>query len=170
MNGSRQHGDADAGKRWKRETPFVRENVSGASGGGVYSDETKSRTGRDTRTGRRRTLVARVLFWVLLAAGVAYLLSPFLYGALFADREPETLRIENRTDETILVYQVWVDGSEHRLERLARPIAPRTSGQTEIFCAAVQLVARTEEGSFVARRGPFEECNLETWVIETLGG
>jgi hypothetical protein len=97
-------------------------------------------------------------------------LSPYLYGAFFGDREPETLNIENRTDETILVYQVWVDGSEHPLPQVGLGIPPHTARQAGVFCAAEELVARTENGDLVPKRGPFEECNLETWVIETPPG
>ena len=64
------------------------------------------------------------------------------------------------------MYDVWVDGSEQPLDALAPPIAPGASVLTEISCAADELVARTEHGEFIARRGPFEECNLETWVID----
>lgn len=32
------------------------------------------------------------------------------------------------------------------------------------------LVARTKDGELVATRGPFDECNLEDWIIETPGG
>lgn len=136
----------------------------------MFGEETDARNDRDGRTRRRWTIVARVLFWVLLAVGTAYLFSPFIYGALFGDRERETLRIENRTDETLLVYDVYVDGSEHPLDRIVPPIPPRATVHTGLPCGAGQLVARTEKGSVVERRGPFEECNLETWVIEAPPG
>lgn len=111
-----------------------------------------------------------LLFAVLLLAGltvsIAYLLSPSVPGRFWEPRAKPTLRIENRTENTILVYDVWVDGSEHPLDALAPPVAPRTSVQTEIACAADELVARTADGEFIARRGPFEECNVEDWIIE----
>jgi hypothetical protein len=132
----------------------------------MFGEEAKSTNNRDPRARRRWGSFARVVFWVALAVGVVYLLSPYLFGALFGDRERETLKVENRTDETLLVYSKYPDGSEHRLDRLVPPIPPQTTVQTAAPCAATELVARTDAGDLIARRGPFQECNLETWVIE----
>jgi hypothetical protein len=151
-------------------TTSSRENLLGPAGVGVLGDETKSGNDRGARAGRRWTFVARVFFWVVLAVGLAYFSSPFLYGALFGDRGKETLRIENRTDETLLVYSEEPDGSEHRLTHTIPPVPPAESVQTDFPCAATELVARTGDGDLVARRGPFEECNQETWVIEPAPG
>jgi hypothetical protein len=136
---------------------------------GMFGGE-KSEKNRDARRRRPWTIVAWTLFWVALAVGVVYLLSPYLFGALFGDREPETLKVENRTDETLLLYQVYVDGSEHPLDGIAPPVPPLATVDVGLPCGASHLVARTEEGSLVARRGPFEECNSEKWVIEAGSG
>jgi hypothetical protein len=124
--------------------------------------------GSGSRWGRRvrRFLVGLLLLAALIVSTGYVLLSPSVLGRFWERPRPSTLRIENRTDHAILVYDVWVDGSEHRMDALAPPIAPRTSVRTEIPCAADELVARTKGGEFIARRGPFEECNLEPWVIE----
>jgi hypothetical protein len=126
--------------------------------------------GKGSRRGRRgRLLLVAILLLAALIVSIGYfLLSPSVLGRLWEPRAKPTLRIENRTDDTILVYDVWVDGSEHPLDVLAPPIAPRTSVQTEIPCAAGELVARTQDDEFVARRGPFKECNVGDWIIEPM--
>jgi hypothetical protein len=121
--------------------------------------------------GRRlsRPVVALIVLVALLAA-IVYVTYPSVLTLFIGDAEVDTLRVENRTDETLLVYSKYPDGSEHRLDRLVPPIPPQTTVQTEAPCAATELVARTENGDLVAKRGPFEKCNLEKWVIEAGSG
>jgi hypothetical protein len=87
-------------------------------------------------------------------------------GSLGQFWEPprEGLRIVNTTDEGILVYGVH-SGRENPLAHTVPMIPPKTSFQTDLPCGAGELIARTGDGSFVARRGPFDECNLEDWFI-----
>jgi hypothetical protein len=128
--------------------------------------------GKGPRRGRRGRLL--LLFTLMLAAlivSIAYfLLSPSVLGRFWEPRAKPTLRIENRTDDAILVYDVWVDGSEHRLSRVVPAIPPQTSVQTGLACAADELIARNDNGGLIVRRGPFRECNLEAWVIESPSG
>jgi hypothetical protein len=120
---------------------------------------------------RGRLLLIGILLLAALIVSTGYvLLSPSVMGRLWERPRPPSLRVDNRTDHTILLYDVWVDGSEHRMDALAPPIAPRTSVQTGITCAADELVARTKMGGLVERRGPFRDCNVETWVIERMSG
>ena len=124
------------------------------------------------RLGRR----PRSRFWVGFLVAVAVLAAiivityPRVLFLFFGDREPEALTVDNRTDETLLLYYRNPDGSEYPLRALVPPIPPRSTVKTEASCTATELVARTEVGRLVARRGPFEECNVETWIIELLSG
>lgn len=49
-------------------------------------------------------------------------------------------------------------------------IPPRSSLPTGDDCGSVEMVATTSDGTEIARRGPFEECKLDTWVIQGLSG
>lgn len=119
---------------------------------------------------RRRLLAVALLLLAALVALIAYVAYPTIGTVVLGDPGKETLRVENRTDDTLLVYSKDPDGSEHRLTHTVPAIPPNTSVQTDFPCAATELVARTEDGDFVARRGPFRECNLQVWIIESASG
>lgn len=88
----------------------------------------------------------------------------FVFKVL-AEPPDESLRLENRTDETVHIYYVLVDGSEQP-SPIVPTIGPRSSAEIFIPCGAGGYVARDIEGGLVSRRGPFEDCNLEDWIIE----
>jgi hypothetical protein len=89
--------------------------------------------------------------------------------AEIVDPPEDTLRVENRTNETIVIYDRLADGSE-----IPSPIFPEieagSSFTVYLTCGDGSLAARTEDGELVDTRGPFEECNLEDWIIEAPGG
>lgn len=101
---------------------------------------------------------------ILVIAAVVFVAWPTFWAAVLSDPEREVLTIENRTDAAIIVYLRYPDDSEHPTE-LIPTIPPQARVETELPCGAGALVARAEEGSLVAKRGPFPECNLEDWII-----
>jgi hypothetical protein len=108
----------------------------------------------------------RALIVVAVVGVVVWLFLIALLVALLGDREKEGLVIQNRTDQTILVYSVYVDGSEHRAEGIFPPIPPHTRFESDLPCGAGGLAARTQGGKLLSRRGPFDECELEDWIID----
>jgi hypothetical protein len=89
--------------------------------------------------------------------------------SVIVDPPDDTLRIENRTDVTVYISYVLYDGTEVPSERI--PVLERHSSvEIYISCGAGGYVARDEKGTLVSRRGPFEECNFEDWIIEPSGG
>jgi len=122
------------------------------------NDRTPGRLSGWERLGIGLVVAAIVVGFVWL------LLQPALLGSLLGDPAKEVLAIDNRTDQRLLVYHVYFDGSEHPTE-LVPPIPPRSRIETGLPCGAGELAARTRDGELVARRGPFDECNLEDWII-----
>ena len=83
---------------------------------------------------------------------------------IYGDEEPPPgFWIENRTDSPLTVYAVGFEG-----ERVfAGEIPPHTSRRSAFQCiGSEQFIAQTDEGTVVARRGPFERCKRDRWVIE----
>jgi hypothetical protein len=80
------------------------------------------------------------------------------------DPPDPTLRIENRSGETLFIYSVSVDGSETSFA-LVPEVGARSSADLSVECAH-NLVARTKDGGFVSRWGPFDGCVREDWIIE----
>jgi hypothetical protein len=80
------------------------------------------------------------------------------------DPPDPTLRIENRTGETVLIYSVSVDGSETSFVLLPK-VDAHSSADLSVECAH-NLVARTKDGEFVSRWGPFDGCVRQDWIIE----
>ena len=105
-----------------------------------------------------------LMILAIIAVIVWFLLQPTVLGGLLGDPAKEVLAIDNRTDQRLVVFLVYPDGSEHP-STLIPALPPHTRTETGLPCGAGELVARTPEGAFVAGRGPFEECNLEDWVI-----
>jgi hypothetical protein len=111
---------------------------------------------------------------VLLLALVAVVLGGgvWLMWALSRYGEPESppgLPIDNRTDEELLIYAVLrkagIDSpvTEEVLFARIPAHAKRDSG---IDCAAGELLARTSDGTEIARRERQDQCNEEPWVIK----
>jgi hypothetical protein len=78
--------------------------------------------------------------------------------------EQQSRRIENRTTQTVYLFLRDSEGSEDPFD-----LAPKIPPQSSVVvygCGAGEWVARTLDGTLVARRGPFSECNSEDWIIE----
>lgn len=75
--------------------------------------------------------------------------------------DPRGLGVENRTAAELLIYGVNDDGTEVLLSQ----VSPHSSVATGIGCARVELIARTPDGTEVARRAPSDECDDEPWII-----
>ena len=76
----------------------------------------------------------------------------------------ESLNVDNRTDQRLFIFQVSGD----RDEVLHGEVPPHTKRETSIGCGGQHIVARLEDGTFVEDRGPFDECNMDDWVIDHL--
>jgi hypothetical protein len=72
----------------------------------------------------------------------------------------------NRTDQTLKIVTV-LDGGDKFVYATIRPHSSLTTGDD---CAASEMIAKTSLGMEIARRGPFEKCNLKTWVIREVAG
>lgn len=78
--------------------------------------------------------------------------------------EPPEIRglpIDNRTDVDLLIYGVNDDGTEVPIYQ----VQAHTRVVTDIGCARVELIARTSDGTEVARRAPSDQCDDEPWII-----
>jgi hypothetical protein len=103
-----------------------------------------------------------VLVGVTLLLAILLAIAPQLFG--FVDPVDLGLRVENRTDRTIVVVAPPPPGGTEDV--VYARIAPHTSARTGLDCASILLIARTEDGEEIARRGPFDDCNQKDWVIE----
>jgi hypothetical protein len=102
-------------------------------------------------------VVVVVVVAALVGAGI------YLYSRA-GSAEPRSRRIENRTDQVLYLYLRDAQGSEDSFD-LAPKLGPRSS-VVVYGCGAGEWVARTRQGTLVARRGPFEDCSAEPWIIE----
>jgi hypothetical protein len=68
-------------------------------------------------------------------------------------------------DETLTVYSV-IERSGERV--LLTTVPPHESVPTGDDCGASEMIAMASDGTEIARRGPFEECHLERWVIREI--
>jgi hypothetical protein len=114
-------------------------------------------TRRRAKLGALGVLIA----FVVTVVGFSVL---FVYG-MSEDIDPRGLEIENRTGEIVLIYLAPAGGGEER-SLFVPEIPPRTTVESGITCGAAEFVARTEEGQLLDRRGPFDGCNLDKWIIE----
>jgi hypothetical protein len=97
---------------------------------------------------------------VLTAIAVTFSLeSCTIYG----DEEPPPgFSIENRTDSALTIYAIGFEGKKV----LAGEVPPHESRRSTFQCiGSEQFIAETADGTVVARRGPFEQCNRDRWVI-----
>jgi hypothetical protein len=100
---------------------------------------------------------------VAALAGIAAI--ALVLPACFGDPEPPPgVQIENRTDLQLKVFSLTSDGT--RL--LVAEVSPHESSEAAggPCVRDFQLVAETPDGTIIARRGPFDECNKEPWIIE----
>lgn len=129
------------------------------------NEETNGVAEAGGRGNRRRWAV-----WIALGVlGIGALGFWALQYAEIVDPPEDTLRVENRTNETIVVYHRLADGSETP-SHIFPEIEAGSSFTVYLTCGSGSLAARTEDGELVDTRGPFEECNLEDWIIEAPGG
>ena len=114
------------------------------------------------RRGRRG---ARGWGAILAVVVVAAIVGAGIYLFLRSDDPAQqSRRIENRTGQTVYLFLRDAEGSEDPFD--LAPRIPPNSSVVVYGCGAGEWVARTRDGALVARRGPFEECNSEDWVIE----
>jgi hypothetical protein len=104
-----------------------------------------------------------ILLISLVAAGVVAGVSLIVFATNFADAYGPYPRIENRTDETLVIFLEERDGE--RLKVIE--VSPQSSTDLPSNCAAAEYVAVTRDGHEVARRPRSDECNLEHWIVET---
>lgn len=124
-------------------------------------EQTQEVTAQASKTSWGRLILVGValLSLIVLFTPLGRIILPFW----LPDEVPDTLRIENRTGEHLILFNRFSDGSEERIPFVS--VAPHTSMDSPFPCAAGQLVARTLGGREVSSRGPFDRCNLEPWVI-----
>jgi hypothetical protein len=92
----------------------------------------------------------------------ALLIATVLSGCILGDPDVEPgLTVVNRTDETLRVYSATGSGDE----AFHGEVPPHSTVETSVHCGSRVLLARRQDGTLVARRGPLDECNLEAWVI-----
>jgi hypothetical protein len=114
------------------------------------------------RSGRRRSRGWGAVLVVLAVAAIVGL-GVFLF-VRSGDPARSSRSIENRTEQTVYLYLRDAEGSEDPFD-----LAPRIRPHSSVVvygCGGGEWVARTLDGTLVARRGPFEECNSEDWIIE----
>ena len=96
-----------------------------------------------------------------LAVGVAAIVSVLVLLRGLGDPAPGGLRIENRTEETVVVYSV---GFDERIVPLLT-LGPRSSVQSGVGCPT-ELVAQTRIGVEIERRPKPTGCHLDPWTID----
>lgn len=74
----------------------------------------------------------------------------------------ESLQIENRTEDTLVIYERRDDPDDEPSEARVS-ISPVSGIRTE--CPVNVIVARTIEGQIVSTREPGVDCNVD-WIIE----
>ena len=104
----------------------------------------------------RRWRTTLVLLAILSVAVTALLTVPLVH----VDQEPRGPVAQNDTGTGIVIYTVDPDGTEHLRLYVQVGREPELPGE----CTS-ELVARTTEGAFLDRWGPYEMCNTGIWVI-----
>jgi hypothetical protein len=103
-----------------------------------------------------------ILLISLVAVALVAGASLIVFATNFADTYGPYPKIENRTDETLVILLEERDGERLRVIE----VPPHSSTDLPSNCAAAELVAVTRDGNEVARRPRSNECNLENWIIE----
>jgi hypothetical protein len=122
---------------------------------------TQTESGRVALERRRPRLF--ILLISLVAAALVVGVWLIVFATNFADTYGPYPRIDNRTDETLVIFLEERDGERLRLVE----VPPHSTTDLPSNCAAGELVAVTRDGTEVARRPRSNECNLEQWTIET---
>jgi hypothetical protein len=115
---------------------------------------------------RRKSPRASVLLISLVTVAVVAAVSLIVFATNFADTYGPYPTIENRGDETLVIFLVERDGERLRVIE----VSPHSSEDLPTNCAAGEFVAVTQEGDEVARRPRSNECNLEDWIIDSPEG
>lgn len=122
-------------------------------------------TGYGGPTRAKRSAVFRIV-WIasilVILTGLVVISWIVVMGLIQGDPREEYVQIENRTDETLTIYSV-IEPSGERV--LLTTVSPHESFPTGDDCGASEMIATTSAGIEIARRGPFERCHLEKWVI-----
>lgn len=104
--------------------------------------------------------------WLLLIGTGALVVGLVWFSWAFrqaGDHAPDGPVVQNDSNQIILIYTVEPKGNEVLRFSVSPGIDRTLSGN-----CMDELVARDEAGNLLARRGPFDVCNLETWVIEPI--
>jgi hypothetical protein len=115
--------------------------------------------------GPKRSPTFRIVWIVpilVILAGLLVIGWIVVMGLIQGDPREEYVQIENRTDETLTIYSV-VEPSGERV--LLTTVPPHETFPTGDKCGASEMIATTSAGIEIARRGPFERCHLEKWVV-----
>ena len=127
---------------------------------------------QDGRSDRAKRSLASRTVWAIsilvVLAGLLFVGLIVAIGLVQGDPGRKYLQIENRTDQTLKIFRLIEGVGQSRTFYVAIP--PRSSLPTGDDCGSVEMVATTSDGTEIARRGPFEECRLDTWVIQGLSG
>ena len=84
-----------------------------------------------------------------------------VYVSCSAETEGPFLRIENMTDQALMIFQERGGRMFEVLE-----VSANSSAYLPDNCAAAEYVALTRGGQEIARRPRSSDCNLEDWIIE----
>jgi hypothetical protein len=125
----------------------------------------------DAPPGRSRGSLASSIVWVIaisiVVAGLVFVGLIVAIGLIQGDPAGGPyFYIANRTDQTLKIVAV-LDGGDKFVYATIRPHSSLTTGDD---CGASEMIAKTSVGMEIARRGPFEKCNLQTWVIREVAG
>lgn len=77
------------------------------------------------------------------------------------DPAPPGPEIQNDTAVIVYVFTVEPDGTE-----ISRSFVQPGESRTLFGNCTGEFLARDEGGRLLGHRGPFETCNLDTWIIE----
>lgn len=143
--------------------PVLMTIGGGADTGSMEAQETRPVDPSGPKSARRLiSLLIRIVAAIVGLGIIAFGIFLILFITHYGDRASGPgLVIKNNTQSPLLIFDVIGPGKE----ALAIKIPPETAKDSGIQCAAGALVARTPDGEFVARRGPFPSCNEAEWVI-----
>jgi hypothetical protein len=128
-------------------------------------------TSSDGQPSVPRWLIA--LAAILVIGLVGSIASVLVLARMMAEpAEPPGLVVDNRTDRDLLIFAVVRQGpvtDPSESEVLWSEVPAHTRQPSGIDCGRSEYIARTADGAEVERRGPFKDCNMMPWVIETTG-
>jgi hypothetical protein len=108
------------------------------------------------------------VFWTVLLSAFGILagfvvVASVLLAFVLGDRVPHGVKVVNGTIATVSVYAV-VDVGTETVEVLQAVVPARSTVDSGVTCGRSHLIAKRGL-SVVATRGPFNECNMDDWVI-----